>query len=124
MGKTSDLMGLGVPGPLASNIGYEAVTVVAAGTTAATATEIGLQASFVVADTGSSLTGLKLNSATPLFKPIIITNPDSDTAIIYPPTSGTINGGTATTGGQNLAQNKTAIYIRQTDVKWVSILTG
>jgi hypothetical protein len=63
MGKTSDLMGLGVPGPLASNIGYEAVTVVAAGTTAATATEIGLQASFVVADTGSSLTGLKLNSA-------------------------------------------------------------
>jgi hypothetical protein len=124
MGKTSDLMGLGMPGPLAANLGYDDVTVVAAGTTAATATEIGLQASFVTVDTATSQTGVKLNASTPLFKPIIITSPDSDTAIVYPPTSGTINGGTATTGGQNLAQNKTAMYIRQTAVKWVSILTG
>lgn len=124
MASVSDLVGLGLPPKLAQAIGYSPTTVVAAGTTAATATEIGPDVGFVVADTGSSLTGLKLNASYPLGRPLIITNPDSDTAIIYPPTSGTINGGTATTGGQNLAQNKTAIYIRQTDVKWVSVLTG
>ena len=55
---------------------------------------------------------------------MIINSPDSDSAIIYPPTDGTINGGTATTGGLTLAQNKTAMFMRQTAVKWVAILTA
>ena len=124
MAKQTDLMGLGMPGALARYIGDEVTAVTAAGTAASTATEIGLQATFVVVTTASSQTGVKLNSATPLLRPITIVSPASDTAIVYPPTSGTINGGTATSGGQNVAQNKTAIYIRYSSTAWVSILTA
>jgi len=124
MASTADLAGLGMPVQQATILGYTPTTVVAAGTTAAAATIVGPDVGFIVCDTGTSLTGIKLNASTPIGRPIFVTNPDSDTAIIYPPTNGQINGGTATTGGQNVAQNKVAIYIRQTTTLWVSIING
>lgn len=121
----SDLVGLGVAGPLARYLGLSApTTVVAAGTTAAGATAINPQLTFVIADTATSQTGLSLPADAPIGRPIWITNPDSDTAVIYPSSGASLNGGTVTTAGQNLAQNKTAIYIRQTTAKWLSILTA
>ncbi len=124
MASTSDLVGLGLPAPLATFLGYSPTTVVTAGTSATDATALGPDVGFVVLTTASSQTGAKLHASYPIGRPLIITNPTSTTGIIYPPTSGTINGGTATSGGQNLAVNKTAVYIRQTSTAWVSILTA
>ena len=62
MASVEDLTGLGLPAPQARYLGYSPTTVVAAGTTAATATIMGPDVGFVVADTGTSLTGLKLHA--------------------------------------------------------------
>ena len=124
MASSSDLMGLGLPGPLATYLAYDNTAVTTTGTSSTDAVTLGAGVTFVTLTTASSQTGAKFNANTPLMRPIIITNPTSTTAVIYPSTSGQLNGGTATTGGQNLAQNKTAIYIRVSANVYVSILTG
>ncbi|MBS0172963.1 MAG: hypothetical protein JSR64_02875 [Nitrospira sp.] len=124
MAIASDLMGLGLPGPLAQYLSFNNLAVTTTGTSATDAYALGPDVSFVTLTTASSQTGVKFHANTPLLRPIIITNPTSTTGIVYPSTSGTLNGGTATTGGQNLAQNKTAVYFRVSANVWVSILTA
>ena len=124
MATTADLTGLAMPPPLATFLGYSPTTVVAAGTASTTATALGPDVGFVVLTTASSQTGVRLHASYPIGRPLFITNPTSDSAVIFPPSSGQINGGTATTGGLTLAQNKTAIFIRQTTGLWLSILTA
>ncbi len=124
MASTADLVGLGVSPQLATYLGYTPTTVVAAGTSSTTATALGSDVGFVVLTTASSQTGVRLHANYPIGRPLYITCPTSDSGVVFPPSSGTINGGTATTGGLTLAQNKTAIFIRQTTTAWLSILTA
>lgn len=130
MALASDLMNLGLPGPIANLIGDTPSTLVTTGTTAATAAAI--RSNFVVLTTAGSQTGALLPAASasggmPGGSPsdiITVTNPTATTGIVYPEVGGTLNGGTVTTGGQNLAQNKTAVFIRVAALTWVSILTA
>ena len=124
MASTADLVGLGMPGPQATFLGYTPTAITAAGTSSTTATEIGKDVGFVVITTASSQTGVRLHASTPIGRPIFFSCPTSDSAVIFPPASGQINGGTATTGGLTLAQNKVALFIRQTTTLWLSILTA
>lgn len=120
--SASDLAALGVPPEQAKRIGDILATVVTAGTTAAAATAAPA-ASFLVLTTAGSQTGVVLPSHNAL-RTVIVTNPTATTGIVYPPVGATLNGGTATTGGQNLAQNKTLIVFYVTPTVLVSILTA
>lgn len=124
MAIASDLMGLGLPGPLARYLSFDNLAVTATGTSSTDAYALGATVSFVTLTTASSQTGVKFHADTPLMRPIFVTNPTSTTGIVYPSAGASLNGGTATTAGQNLAQNKTAIYIRVSSTVWVSILTA
>ncbi len=122
MSATTDLMAFGMPGPLAILEGLTKSTLVTTGTSATTAAAI--RSNLVVLTTAGSQTGAILPATASIGDFIYITNPTSTTGIIYPDSGGTLNGGTVTTGGQNLAQNKTAIYIKVASLTWVSILTA
>ena len=50
-----------------------------------------------------------------------VSNEAGSTLKVYPPTSGTLNGLTATTGNVSIAANKGGIFLRVTDIKWVVV---
>jgi len=77
-----------------------------AGTAASTA--VLLTGGINILTTASSQTGGIL--PTKAVGTIVVRNSTATTGIIYPPTLGSINGGTVTTGGFNLAQNKLAVF--------------
>src|SRR5690349_16151904 len=126
MSQTSDLMAFGMAASLANLEGYTKTTLVTTGTTAATAAPI--RSNFVVLTTAASQTGALLPaSGLPGGSPgdiFIVTNPTATSGIVYPESGGTLNGGTVTTGGQTIAQNKTILFIRVAALTWVSILTA
>lgn len=122
MSTVADLMGLGMPGALASRLGFTPTTLTTTGTSATTAAAI--QTKLTILTTASSQTGAILPAAASLGGIFIVTNPTATTGIVYPDSGGTINGGTATTGGQNIAQNKTIIFIKVANLTWVSVLTA
>jgi|SRR6185436_13403075 len=122
MSLATDLIGLGFNPSAADLEGFTQQTLTTTGTSATTAAAI--RGSAVSLTTAGSQTGAILPSTWPLWKPIIVTATTATTAIVYPHSGAQLNGGTATTGGQNLAQNKTTMFIRTGDLLWVSILTA
>jgi hypothetical protein len=123
MANTLDLMlGAGMPAAQANALGLTKSSLTTTGTTAATAALI--RSNLVVLTTAGSQTGALLPSTASIGDFVIVTNPTATTGIVYPDSGATLNGGTATTGGQNLAQNKTAMYIKVAALTWVSILTA
>ena len=50
-----------------------------------------------------------------------VSNEAGSTLKVYPPTSGTLNGLTATTGNVSIAANKGGLFLRVTDIKWVVV---
>lgn len=122
MSTVADLMGLGMPGALASRLGFTPTTLTTTGTSATTAAAITTK--LTILTTASSQTGAILPATASLGGIFIVTNPTATTGIVYPDSGGTINGGTATTGGQNIAQNKTIIFVKVAALTWVSVLTA
>ena len=124
MARDVDLMGLGTAAKLAALEGYGAVAAVtAAGTTTADATVIKKAQDFVsMTATGSD--GVRLPADAALMKPYIIYNSSGSTGLIYPPTLGTLNGGTATTGTLSLTTLKVAMFMRYSNTGWIFILTA
>lgn len=120
--SANDLMQLGMPFELAKRVGDVPATVVTAGTTAAAAT-VAPAAGFITLTTAGSQTGIVLPSHN-AGRTCVITNPTATTGVVFPPVGATLNGGTATTGGQNLAQNKTMIVWYASPTVLVSILTA
>lgn len=113
-----DLMGVGMPSEQAVLLGLSALTsVAAAGTTQGTATALTQTQSAVT--TASSATGVILSSSAPLDVPYFVRNLASgtDTAIIYPPTSGTLNGGSANVGIA-IPLGATVMAMRLDSVRW------
>ena len=54
---------------------------------------------------------------------LLVVNPNSTTANIYPPTGGNFNGG-STDAAITLAQNKVRIFIRYSTTLCYSVLTA
>ena len=101
-------------------LGITNAAITAAGTTNADATVMSAQVTFyTLTATGSD--GIKLASDTPLFTPIYIYNSSGSTGLLYPGTSISLNGGTATTGTISLVTLKCAIVIRNTATNYVVI---
>lgn len=123
-GNVNNLMGVGFASEQADQIGLSAIAAVtAAGTTAADATILKKQQTFVnMTATGSD--GIKLPADADIGVEYIVYNSSGSTGKVYPPTSGTLNGGTATSGSLSVATLKVARFIRYSSTGWIFILTA
>lgn len=123
MPKNTDLMGLGLPGPLAGALGNTPTAISATGTTSATAATIpnGLHA-FIVTSTAAA-NGLIFRTDAPIGTPIyaaLATGSGLATATFYPQSGGTIN----TTTSLLLATGKSVSFIQLATATWVTIPTA
>ncbi len=121
MAIVKDLMGAGLPDQAAQRLGFTVADIAAAGSSASDATTIlKVQTVCQVTPTGGSQ-GVKLPSDAELMQPYIIANVSSTAALIYPPTSGQINGDTATSGTVPLTARGTTICYRTGVNTWIAI---
>lgn len=118
MAQISDLMGLGLPGPLASRLGSNVMALTTTGTSSGTAATI--NASLQRLDTAGSQTGAIFPTSMPLAKIFVLFNPGATSAVLYPMSGATINGASSLT----LAQNKTVAVMRYSATVLVSVLTA
>ena len=91
-------------------------TVAAAGSTAADAAL--LTADLNIVTGGNGTVGVILNNAVEVGDAVFVSNEGSGVLKVYPPTSGTLNALTATSGSVSIAANKGGIFWRMTDIKW------
>ena len=111
MALTSDLMGLGVSAQLAAKAGHGKLQSAGAGVgTDQTAAKL-ITSSFVNLAPTSGQTAYIMPAKPTLAKEFLFISSavGADTALIFPPTGGKINNGTATTGSFSIAQNKAAV---------------
>lgn len=123
MVSKTDLVGLGVPAQQANREGYEPEAVTAAGTATTTATVMHPTANFVKLTTASSQDGVRFHDNWPLGQIVIIVNPSSTTANVYPPTGGNWNGGTQD-ATITIVQNKVRGFIRYSTTLCYTWLTA
>ena len=118
MPQPQDLMGLGIPPELAGELGNLPQSVTAAGTTVGTATAFSQHLALVTAAT--SQTGVILPSGAKIGTPYYIIGVGTAAPVVYPPTSGTINAGSANAGLTLSGATATAILIRASSTAWYS----
>ncbi len=119
-----DLIGIGMPPEQAVRLGFSTLTTIAgAGTAQVGGTAIPVDVSNVLATTGASDTALVLPSGAELEVPYMVTNSSATTALVYPPSSGTINAASAN-ASVSIAQNLARIFIRKSSTRWISFLAA
>lgn len=123
MALAVDLMGEGLPQQLANRLGWDGTStptaVIAAGTAQGTATALTVNYALVTA--ASSQTGVILPSTAALTQQFIVINSSASTAamVVYPPTSGTINGGSAN-AGVTISAGNMALFMRTGTNTWLA----
>lgn len=121
MALVGNLVQLGIQAEAAKRLGFTVASVTATGSSASDAAAIGKAATLVKVDTTGASQGVKLPSDAELGVPYVLGNISSTAALIYPPTSGQINGDTASTGTVPLTARGTTMCIRVDSVNWVAI---
>ena len=121
MALVKDLCGVGIAPEAAQRLGFTVASIAAAGSSASVATAIGKAATLVLVTPSGGSQGVKLPSDAELGVPYVIANVSSTAALIYPPTSGQINGDTATSGTVPLTARGTTMCIRADATNWVAI---
>lgn len=121
MAMISDLMGLGMPGPLASLLGNTPTTIAGVGTSQAGAAK--LNASMVQLTTGSGQTAFIFNSAASLSRLYFIYNSSATTALLFPGVGGTIVG-SSQDASLSLAQNKSVMVWHYSSLIWVPLISA
>lgn len=116
MPQSADLMGYSMPFPLAGELGNDVSSINGAGTTAGAATPI--RTHFVLITGASSATGAILPSDAKIGTPYYVVSKGSAAAVIYPPTSGTINSGAASVTMS--AAVSAGIFMRASTNQWYS----
>lgn len=124
MSLAVDLMGVGLPQEQAVRLGFSALTTIAgAGTTQGAATAIPKDTNNVLATTAGGATALRLPSDAELNIPYVVTNSSSTAALIFPPTSGTINAQSAN-ASFSVSENQSAVFERLSATRWVAYSTA
>ena len=108
MSTIADLMGLGMPGPLAGRLGNTPTALTTTGTDSAHAAAIINHVTMLT--TAGSQTGAILPTSASLGAPFYVTNLTSTGAVIYPPSGCTFN--TSASTSYSMAQYNTATFIR------------
>lgn len=122
MATTQELMGLGMPGPLAAIIGNTPMTVTGTGTAQAGGATLRSMSSLV---TSSGQTAFTIPANASISRLFFVFNPSATTALIYPPVgvSASIGGGAAD-AAFSLVQNKSAIIWRFSTTVFGAVLTA
>lgn len=120
MAKTTDLTGVGFAPAQAQAVGYSSIAITAAGSNSATATVCDNQNSFFIL-TATGTDGIRMNSAVPLLRPIVIANTSGSNGKVYPPTGGTVNGG-STDAGETITSTTVQIWYRFSSTGWAAVL--
>lgn len=124
MTLAKDLMGVGMPAEQSTREGWPGTSAVtAAGSTSTDATVL-LKEQRVVLMTATGADGVILPSTAELMIPYVVYNSSGSTGKVYPPASGTLNGGTATSGSLSLTTLKTATFWRYSSTGWLFNLTA
>lgn len=120
MSLQKNLMGHGLPGPLAQALGFsdEVTGLTATGTTVADALQ--LNGGVNQLSTCASNAGVILPSATGM---AAVINNGVGTCLVYPGTAKQINNGTATTGTYGIAAGKTAMFVSAGASRWIATLS-
>jgi hypothetical protein len=116
------LMGLGMPGQLARRIGANVVDKSGVGTAQVGGTALSV-GEYTLLTTASGQTAFVLPADAALGDEVPVYNTTSTAALVFPPTSGTINGGSAD-ASVSLAQNKVACFKKISATNWASGLTA
>jgi len=120
MSTIQDLMGLGMPGPLAGRLGNSITALTTTGTDAAHAAAITNHVT--VLTTAGSQTGAILPSTASLGAPFYVTNPTATGAVIYPPSGSTFT--TSASTSYAMAQYNSAVFIRLTSTTFMVIASA
>lgn len=120
MATTADLMGLGMPGPLAAIIGNTPTAVTGIGTSQASGAVLRSMTSCV---TSGGATAYTISANASISRLFFVFNGSSTTALIYPPVGGAIGGG-ATDAAFSLAQGKSVIIWRFSTNVFPAVLTA
>lgn len=118
MSTVADLMGLGMPGPLASRIGNTPTSQLGVGTTIGGSL---IQTTLTSGDAESGQTAFTLPAGASLGRPFYFYNSGAATALIFPPdANGTIDAGS---GGASysVATHIGAVFIRISATAWMAI---
>lgn len=122
MATTADLMGLGMPGPLANLLGNTPTQVTGVGTTQASGATLRSMSSLI---TTGGATAFTISPNAALSRLFFVFNGSSTTALIYPPVgaSAAIGGG-GTDAAFSLVQGKSAIIWRFSTTVFGAVLTA
>lgn len=124
MSLAVDLMGVGLPQEQSTRLGFSALTTIAGvGTSQSGAAAIPAGVNNVLGTTAGGQTAFVLSSATELEVPVFFTNSSSTTALLFPPSGGTINAASQD-ASVNVAQNLARIFIRKSSTRWISFLAA
>lgn len=124
-GLATDLMsGGGVAQQAAEYIGASALTTVTtAGTTQGTATLIPPSVTNVSLTTAGSQTGAILSASVPLERAVMVRNSTATAGVVYPPSGGSFNSGSAN-AGFTVSQNESIFIVRKSTTLWQVISTA
>jgi len=118
---SAELIGLGMPPKLSGLVGNLPSAKTGVGTIQTGATPI--TTNFTVLTAAGGADAFVLPSVPAGCGPYIVSNATATTAQIFPPTSGTIQGGSAN-AAFSVAQNKTAMFFKTSATAWVVNLTA
>lgn len=124
MSLAVDLMGVGLPQEQATRLGFSDLTTIAGvGTAQSGAAAIPASVNNVLATTSSGQTALVLSSSVEMELPTSVTNSTATAALLYPPTGGAFNSGSAN-AAISIAQNESVTVIRKSTTRWEAFLTA
>lgn len=109
MSTTLELMGLGMPPALAGRLGNTPATIAGVGTTQTGAALINVPVVVATAADASHV-AFVLSNTLSTGRPVWVFNTSGQTISIFPPSGGTINGGSAN-AAQTIVTNKSAVFM-------------
>lgn len=123
----SDLTGSGMPVQMAAYVGWPANKAVTASGTAQLSDSAALTAGNLLQigpntiTTAGGATAIQIPSTMPINASLLVNVTSSTTALLFPPSSGTINGGNGN-ASINVAQNKPTLVVRLSSTVFVAII--
>lgn len=107
----------------AFTVGGMVTGIAAAGTDQATATEVNGAWNVVATATGTTADGVRLPDGYALNVPLWIINTTAVALDVFPPTGGSINGGSAN-AAKALAANMSGLYVQYSTGNWGAVLSA
>ncbi len=123
MALTKNLMGSGLPGQLATQLGETINSITGVGTSQSSG-PVCAPFSTNILTTASSQTACTLPSpsqGSPVGDRVTVYDNTSTAGIVFPDTGSTIDNGTATTGSVSIAQNRGRVFKRVSPTAWISL---